>query len=203
MPERFRPLVSVLAGAMVCAALPIWILGLLLPFLSGTVKLLLVPVSRSFTLPAFISYLLQDGQTAVALSVILVTVLTPVALFVLLLPVARRLLGSAPLPGEGSALAARHAFVAAWLGRWSWILLAVNAVLVLGIKAGGSARATLRLRAGAPLLLGGLALAAGGAALGLLGARWPVAGRSVAEVAAAASGSLPEPAGAGRQREAP
>ena len=120
----------------------LWLLGQLIPFVSGSKNLLIASPSRSYNMPKFITYLFNEGQAVVGALLLLFLVAAPLVLFV------RMAVG-----GGGAGSCRRRAIGA-------WILVAVDLVCLLAIRAGVDEKATPHLMPGFWLLLAGLFLAA-------------------------------------------
>lgn len=149
----------VLAGrVLIAGALALYLAGLFLPFLHGSIKLLVVPVSRSLTLPQFAMHLADNERFVTLALVVIAAFVAPVALFLGILTAiwpARR-----PLPG---VLAAALPF---W--RWrGWAVVILGAALTSGIRASSGVDGTpsLRLLPGAWTFVGSLVVGAAAATL--------------------------------------
>lgn len=143
---------------LVLAAIALYFAGLLLPFLHGSIRLLVVPVSRSLTLPAFAAHLAHDGRYVTLGLVMLAGFVAPVALLLGILPGAWP--GSRPLAGPLAA------YLAFW--RWrGWAVAMLGGALTGSIRASSGVDGTpsLRLLAGAWAFVAALVAAAAVATL--------------------------------------
>ena len=81
-----------------------WLAGLAVPFLKGVAKLLLVPITREFNLPLFLSYLVREDQGMTAVLLAVPMVLAPALLLLwlaALLAPRRRLLATGAVQRGG------------------------------------------------------------------------------------------------------
>jgi len=138
--------------AAVTVAAVLWLLGMLIPFISGSVNLWVASPGRTFNMPRFIGMLIDDGQAVTAAAVSLLLVAAPLALFAML-------------------TLRKHRFIARMGSRLalaSWTLVLVDLIFLLGIRAGVDAKATPHLLPGFWLLLAALVIAALRASAALL-----------------------------------
>jgi len=131
--------------------------GLALPFLTGSRRLLLVPLARALPLPALAAALAREGRWVTAGAVALCGAAIPAALALSLTPA---LLLPDPSRSRLAAALLRY-----W--RWrGWIAALLAALLAAGVRASsGRDGLTVRLGPGALFLLGGVALLAAAATL--------------------------------------
>jgi hypothetical protein len=130
--------------AAVTVAAVLWLLGLLIPFISGSKNLLVASPSRSYNMLKFIAYLFGDGQGGVGIAVLIFIVAAPLVLFALLAAANLR---------SSQRLRVRLAIGA-------WALTAIDLIFLLAIRAGVDEKATPHLLLGFWLLLIGLLIAA-------------------------------------------
>lgn len=110
---------------------------LILPFVHGTIRILVVPVSRELTLPAFMQHV-GDKQPLVIVALVAVVI---IVLPVLLLAAA---LLAAWVPTRRIPAGVRAAVC--WL-RWrAWVVVALGVVFVAGLRSAASATGGPQLR---------------------------------------------------------
>lgn len=148
--------------ALAVAAVALYAAALLLPFVHGTIRLLVIPVSRSLTLPGFMRHLAHDQPGPVLWLVALVVFVAPALLLLATLACAWPGVRALPRP-----VVAGLAFL-----RWrGWIATALGVTFTLGLRAAASASGgpSLRMLPGAWCFCASLVVAAG--ALSLLAPR--------------------------------
>lgn len=75
-----------LGRILLLAAAGLYLAGLLLPFLNGSIRLLVVPVSRSLTLPEFAAHLAHDERYVTLGLVVAAAFVAPAALLLGIFP---------------------------------------------------------------------------------------------------------------------
>lgn len=148
--------------ALAGAAILLYAAALLVPFVHGTIRLLVIPVSRSLTLPQFMRHLAQDQPTLVFGLAVLVVFVAPVLL--LLAALACAWPGHRALP---TPIVSALAFL-----RWrSWIVTALGVTFTAGLRSAASASGgpSLRMLPGVWFFCAALVVAS--TAMGLLAPR--------------------------------
>lgn len=145
------------ARFLVLGGLGLLAAAMVTPFLTGSKRLLLVPLARALPLPALASLLARDGQWASAGAVTLLGLVVPAALALSLLP-------ALAWPGVTRPRAVA-ALSRCW--RWgAWGAALLGAALAFAIRASsGRDGVSVHLGPGAWLFLAGLALLAAAATL--------------------------------------
>lgn len=142
--------------AVAVAGAVLYVVAQFLPFVHGTVHLLVIPISRTLTLPAFMSHLVHDQPLLVAALVVLVMYVAPVLLLV------SALTGAWTGRREPSGVLAAGLSFLRWRG---WVVAGLGIVFTSGLRAASSASGgpSLRLLPGvwcfcAAVVLGSLAM---------------------------------------------
>ncbi len=148
--------------ALAVAAVVLYAAALLLPFMHGTIRLLVIPVSRSLTLPGFMRHLAHDQPGPVLWLATLVVFVAPALLLLATLACAWPGMRALPRPVVSGLAYLR------WRG---WIATALGVTFTLGLRAAASASGgpSLRMLPGAWCFCASLVVAAG--ALSLLAPR--------------------------------
>lgn len=135
-PRRFVG-VSMVGRALAVTAVLFYAAALMLPFVHGTIRMLVIPFSRSLTLPQFMRHLAHDQPNLVLGFVVLVVFVAPALLLLAALLCAWR--GDRALPGP---VASGLAFL-----RWrGWIVTALGMTFTSGLRAAASASGGPSLR---------------------------------------------------------
>jgi hypothetical protein len=123
--------------ALAVTAVLFYAAALFLPFVHGTIRMLVIPFSRSLTLPQFMRHLAQDQPNLVLGLVVLVVFVTPALLLLAALVCAWP--GGRALPGP---VVSGLAFL-----RWrGWIVTALGMTFTSGLRAAASASGGPSLR---------------------------------------------------------
>jgi hypothetical protein len=143
-------------------AILLYVGALFLPFVHGSIRLLVIPFSRSLTLPEFMRNIAHDQPNLVLGLVVLVVFVAPVLLLLAALVCAWP--GGRALPGP---IVSSLAFL-----RWrSWIVTALGVTFTSGLRAAASAGGgpSLRMLPGVWFFCASLVVAS--IAMGLLAPR--------------------------------
>lgn len=154
--------VSLGGRALALTAVLLYVGALLLPFVHGSIRLLVIPFSRSLTLPEFMRHIAHDQPNLVLALVVLVVFVAPVLLLLATLVCAWP--GGRVLP---EPIVSGLAFL-----RWrSWIVTALGVTFTSGLRAAASASGgpSLRMLPGVWFFCASLVVAS--IAMGLLAPR--------------------------------